>query len=83
MAKTQVRIVYYADDPQKKVFRIVYPEFDDVELDQPPTDGNREVMLNEKGEPHAWNTFGTDPKRRVVSEKVLVNDPRAVLTGTP
>ena len=82
-APTLVGIVYYADDPDKKVFRIIYPEFDDRELDQPPHDGNRQIMHDEHGKPHGWHTFGVDPNRTAVFEKVPVGDPRAVLTGTP
>ena len=41
MAITQVGLVYYEDDPEKKIFRKVYPEVDDVELNAPcfTTDG--------------------------------------------
>lgn len=35
MAVTMVGIVYYLDDPEKKVFRKVYPSLDDSELDDP------------------------------------------------
>lgn len=35
MAVTQVGIVYYQDDPAQGVFRIVYPQLDDSELDDP------------------------------------------------
>lgn len=81
MPITQCGIVYYDDDPEKKVFRIVYPEFDDSELDQPPTDGNRQIMRDEHGRPHQWHTFGVNPDRVAVFEKVPPG--RAVLTGTP
>lgn len=30
-----VGVVYYADDPGKNIFRIVYPQFDDAELNDP------------------------------------------------
>lgn len=83
MPVTMVGIVYYADDPEKRVFRIVYPEFDDKELDEPPTDGLRQIMRDENGKPHGWHTFGVDPKRTAVMEKVPRGDPRAVMTGTP
>lgn len=83
MPVTMVGIVYYADDPDKKVFRLVFPEFDDSELDGPVTDGNRQVMRDENGKPHAWHTFGADPKRKAVLEKVPRGSPRTVMTGTP
>ena len=56
-APTLVGIVYYADDPDKKVFRIIYPEFDDRELDQPPHDGNRQIMHDEHGKSHPSRAF--------------------------
>lgn len=69
MAKTLVGIVYYLDDPDQKVFRIVTPTFDDAELDVPdPQYG-------------AWTVFGVDPARPAVMEKVLLDDPRAQLSG--
>lgn len=74
MALTQLGIVYYAKDPHKRVFRIVYPERDDCELDWAPHDGHRQVMLNEHGEPHAWHTFGTKPQHQPTFEKILAGD---------
>lgn len=71
MPVTQVGIVYYADDPDQKVFRIVTPSFDDSELDQP------DPIYGE------WTVFGVDPTRTAVMDKVLLDDPRAQLTGTP
>lgn len=52
MPVTKVGIVFYADDPEKKVFRIVYPERDDRELRDPQwtslgTDPNRRAVLLE------------------------------------
>lgn len=35
MAITQVGLVYYADDPDKKIFRKVFPTVDDAELNAP------------------------------------------------
>ena len=35
MAITQVGLVYYEDDPDKKIFRKVYPTIDDAELNAP------------------------------------------------
>jgi hypothetical protein len=83
MPVSQVGIVYYADDPEKKVFRIVYPQHDDSELDEPAHDGNGKIMRDERGEPHGWHTFATDPSRTAVMEKVAIGDPRATITGTP
>lgn len=82
MAVTLWGIVYYADDPNKTVFRIIWPERDDAELDQPPHDGNRRPYLKDDGSPHSWTSFGTDPNRVAVLEKVPVGDPRAKL-GRP
>jgi hypothetical protein len=71
MPVTQVGIIYYADDPDKNVFRIVTPTEDDSELDQPdPQYGD-------------WTVFGTDPDRVAVMEKVPIGDPKAKMTGTP
>ena len=67
MPLTLVGIVYYADDPAKKVFRIVYPVKDDSELDQPDP---------QHGE---WTKFGADPSRVAVMEKIPADDPRATL----
>ena len=41
MSVTLVGLVYYTDDATKSYFRIVYPQFDDSELDDPQwlTDG--------------------------------------------
>jgi hypothetical protein len=66
-----IGLVYYADDPHKRVFRRVYPEFSDTELDQPPTDGKRDVMLKGDGSPHTWTSFGVDPLRPVVMDKAV------------
>lgn len=82
MAVTLVGIVYYADDPERKVFRLVYPEVDDGELDSPPHDGKRKPYLQSDGSPHSWTTLGVDPQRKAILEKVPIGDPRAVLTGT-
>lgn len=35
MAITQVGLVFYEDDPEKKIFRKVYPTVDDAELNAP------------------------------------------------
>jgi hypothetical protein len=86
MPVTKVGIVYYTTGPHKgEIFRIVYPEFDDSELDEPPTDGERKPHLDEHGNPHSWTTLGTDPKWKCVLEKVDPDDPRvkAGFTGTP
>jgi hypothetical protein len=41
MSITLVGLVYYADDPEKKIFRKVFPTVDDAELNAPAfvTDG--------------------------------------------
>lgn len=65
MSVTQVGIVYYADDPDRKVFRVITPSFDDSELDVPdPEQGS-------------WTVFGVDPTRTAILEKVPLDDPRA------
>lgn len=62
MPVTQVGIVYYADDPDKKVFRVVTPTADDNELDQPdPKFGE-------------WTVFGVDQNRIAVMDKVPISD---------
>lgn len=83
MAVTQKGIVYYSDDPHKRVFRTVIPEFDDSELDQPPTDGLRQYMRDANGNPYTWATFGIDPTRIAVHEKILATDTTPRLAGTP
>lgn len=90
MPVTLVGIVYYADAPDE-IFRVVVPEFDDSELDEPPTDGERRhYCIDEDGEtrrhhpherpitsrPHTWTTLAVDPNRKVVMEKVPRGDPR-------
>ncbi len=83
MSLDLVGIVYYADDPERKVFRIVYPQLDDAELDLPPTDGAGSQYLDEEGKTYGWTTLGTDPERKAIMEKVSRGDPRIKLTGTP
>lgn len=65
-----VGIVYYADDVDQKIFRMVYPGF-----------GEDETVLDEPG----WITIGCDPNRTAVLIKVADDDPRAQapMTGTP
>lgn len=74
MAVTLKGIVYYAEDPQKRVFRVVHPEFDDAELDHPPTDGKRQPMRDEKGNAHAWHSFHVHPALTAVFEKISAAD---------
>jgi hypothetical protein len=81
MPITMLGIVYYADDPEKKVFRIVYPSLDDKELDEPPTDSQGIVMRDERGQPHSWTTLGIEPGRTAVLEKVLLTAPRDWAVG--
>lgn len=69
MPVTQIGLVYYADDPHKRVFRRVYPEFSNAELDQPPTDGKRAVMRQGDSTPHTWTSFGVDAARPVAMDK--------------
>lgn len=64
-----IGLVYYGDDPHKRVFRVVYPEKDDAELDQPATEGKRAVMRKDDGTPHSWTSFGVDPLRTVLMDK--------------
>ncbi len=80
MPVTKVGIVYYKDDPGN-VFRIVYPTFDDSELDGPPIDGKGLPYLKEDGTHHSWTSLGTDSKREAVLQIVSAGSPRAVLTG--
>lgn len=76
-----VGIVYYADD--KKVFRVVYPTFDDKELDEPATDRLGQHMLKGDGvTPHQWHTFGVDPNRVAIFEKILAADLAKYERGT-
>ncbi len=75
MPLTMLGIVYYADDPEKKVFRIVYPTVDDKELDEPPTDCHGLPFLDEKGKPYSWTTLGIEPGRTAVMDKVPISNP--------
>lgn len=69
MAVTQVGLIYYADDPDQKIFRIVTPSRDDSELDLPdPIHG-------------AWTEFGIMEGRTAIMRKVAIDDPSAQLTG--
>lgn len=64
-----IGLVYYADDPHKRVFRTVYPSLDEPDsiLDDPQ-----------------WLTDGVDPLRGAVMDKVAVNNGRKRGTpGTP
>lgn len=62
MPVTMMGIVYYADDPDKKVFRLVTPTEDDSELDRPdPQYGY-------------WTVFGVDPNRTAVMDKVPLGE---------
>ena len=71
MPKTLAGIVYYDDDPDMKVFRIVIPTEDDAELDAPdPIMGD-------------WTVFGVDPNRKAVMEKVPLEDARVQIMCDP
>lgn len=82
MPVTQIGLVYYSDDPHKRVFRRVYPQHDDSELDQPPTDGNGTAIMN-GSVPHTWTDFGVDTARPVAMDKVSAVAPPIRLRGTP
>jgi hypothetical protein len=81
MPVTKVGYVYYTDDPHKRVFRVVYPELDDSELDQPATTSNREIMRKIDGSAHGWHTFGIDETRQATLIKVAPGTKCKV--GTP
>lgn len=76
MPITMFGIVYYADDPEKKVFRVVYPTVDDKELDEPPTDCHGIAFRDERGKFYSWTTLGIEPGRRAVMEKIPLGRPR-------
>lgn len=65
-----IGIVYYLDDPEKKVFRKVFLSPGDTE----------NVLDNAE-----WVTVGVDPNRTAVLEKIADDDPRAVgdMNGLP
>jgi hypothetical protein len=79
MPVTKIGLVYYADDPDKKIFRRVFPTLDDSELDGPPTDGECKPMLFAPDVPHSWASFGTDPARIAVMVKVPADSPLLAL----
>lgn len=81
MATSLIGLVYYTDDPHKRVFRVIYPTHDDSELDQPPTDGNGLTIRSSSGQPHTWTSMGTDSARPVAMDKVAVASGRK--HGTP
>ena len=78
MAATMLGIVYYADDPEHRIFRVVYPELNDSELDQPPTDHERKPMRDHHGALHSWHTFGTKLEHQPIFEKVRPHDERLI-----
>lgn len=82
MAVTKCGHQSYTDDPHGRVFRVIWPEFDDSELDQPPTDGGRRAYLQPDGTPHTWASFGTDSARTSTVAKVAIGT-TAKLKGTP
>lgn len=73
----------YGDDPHQRVFRVIYPQVDDSELDGPPTDGSGKPYLKPDGTPHTWESFGTDPLRPSVVNKIPQTDHSTHLRGTP
>ena len=70
MAVVMVGLVYYADDPNKAVFRQVF------QMDTDPK--------NELDDP-TWVTMGCDPSRTAIMVKVAPDSPEAAapMTGTP
>ena len=74
MPITQVGIVYYAKDPKKRVFRVVYPIVEDAELDRPAHDGNGAIMRNADGGAHGWHSFGTKVEHQPMFEKITASD---------
>lgn len=88
MATVQVGLVYYQDDPDKAVFRMVFQtdaDAADVLTNGGPTDSSGARMLDASGTPYTWLNFGTDPARTAVMDIVQPDDPRvaAGMTGTP
>ena len=81
MPITLIGIVYYEDDPEKKVFRIIYPTVDDKELDEPPTDCHGIPFRDEKGQLYSWTTLGVEPGRTAVLEKVPIGSGRSWSVG--
>jgi len=77
MPVTKIGLVYYADDPNKRIFRCVKPEIDDSELFGTPTDGNGKPYLREDGTAHSWMTLGVDPARIAVMDIVDHDGERA------
>lgn len=73
MPTTQLGIVYYAKDPKKRVFRVVYPIIEDAELDRPPHDSTG-IMRNADGGAHGWHSFGTKAEHQPMFEKIPAGD---------
>jgi hypothetical protein len=78
MPVTQRGIIYYDDDPHKRVFRIVYPTSDDSELDQPPIGPDGKPIAGE-----TWATYSTDKARPARMEKIAKSDNAPRFRGTP
>ncbi|CAB4127795.1 hypothetical protein UFOVP96_5 [uncultured Caudovirales phage] len=70
MALEQLGLIYYADDPDQKVFRIVHPTIDDSELDLPDAIQGK------------WTEFGIPEGRIAIMKKVAIDDPTALLNGS-
>lgn len=79
-----VGIVYYEDDPLKRVFRWVDPS-DQAHLDGPALEtdpaGGLRVMLDENGQPHGWHTFCTKAEYHPVFKKIPRNELAAQVRG--
>jgi hypothetical protein len=78
MPVTKIGIIYYSDDPHKRVFRVVYPTNDDSELDAPCPD-----ILDTSGQPVHWTDFNVDDSRPRVLEKIAKSDTTVRFHGTP
>jgi hypothetical protein len=78
MPVTQHGIIYYNDDPHKRVFRRVFPTWDDSELDQPPTGPDGKPIAGE-----TWASYATDKARPTAMEKISSSDATSRLRGTP
>jgi len=74
-------IVYYEDDPEKKVFRIVYPSWDDNELDEPVTNHVGVPYRDARGRLEYHTTYGVEPGRKAVMQKVPIGTPQFWVMG--
>jgi hypothetical protein len=75
MPVTLVGFVRYVDDPEKRYFRKVIPINRDQELNEPPdykdsVTGERKIYRKPDGTPESWTTFGCNPARVAVMDKI-------------